>query len=216
MLIHPLGITKRGMQMRKVVAGLFMSLDGVVESPEQWGFTYMTEEMSDLITKGIAQADTILLGPSTYHKFARLWPPRGDDVPMAKFLNRSPKYVISYNPNAEGPLEWQPATLLRGNLSEEIPKLKAQPGKNIQVPGSPRLVRSLLCEGLLDELSLSICPVARGKGLRLFDELTKQINLEVVRSKMFSNGLISVTYRPIRANEKPSKQELDFPKAATQ
>jgi len=199
--------------MRKIVAGLFISLDGVVETPENWGFSYINEEVGTWISKGISEADAVLLGPSTYHKFAKMWPSQGDTVPMAKFLNESPKYVMSHKPDAVGELTWEPTKLLKGTLSEEIAKLKALPGKNIQVPGSPRLVRSLLQEGLLDELNLGICPVVLGKGLQLFDDITKQINLEITRSKVFDNGLISVTYHPTA--EGKQGQQLDFPDAAS-
>jgi len=199
--------------MRKVVAGLFMSLDGVVETPEQWGFQYFTNELNEIIADGIAKADAILLGPATYHHFANIWPPQGDSVPMAKFLNETPKFVISDDPKAVGKLEWEPGSLLKGILSEEIVKLKMQDGKNIQVPGSPRLVRSLLAEGLLDELSLSICPVVIGHGLRLFDDFAKQANLKVTKSQVFDNGLISVTYQPIYENK--TTEKLDFPEAAS-
>jgi dihydrofolate reductase len=199
--------------MRKVVAGLFMSLDGVVETPEQWGFQYFTNELNEIIADGIAKADAILLGPATYHHFANIWPSQGDSVPMAKFLNETPKFVISDMPNTVGDLDWEPVSLLKGTLVDEIAKLKKQPGKNIQVPGSPRLVRSLLTEGLLDELNLSICPVIIGHGLRLFDNFAKQSNLEVARSQVFDNGLISVTYQPIY--EDKASEKLDFPEAAS-
>ncbi len=199
--------------MRKVVAGLFMSLDGVVAAPEQWGFRYFTPELNEIIAKGIADADAVLLGPGTYHQFAKLWPSQGDDVPMAAFLNNTPKFVIADDPKTVGELDWNPVQQLKGTLVEEVAKLKAQPGKNIQVPGSPRLVRSLLAEGLLDELSLSICPVVVGHGLRLFDDFAGQVDLRVTRSQVFDNGLIAVTYQPISKNA--SSETLDFPEAAS-
>ncbi|EDK72508.1 bifunctional deaminase-reductase domain protein [candidate division TM7 genomosp. GTL1] len=199
--------------MRKVVAGLFISLDGVVEAPEKWGFSYFTEGLNKTIAKSLDRADAVLLGPQTYHIFAQMWPPQGNEVPMAKFLNESPKYVITDNPNSAGELEWQPATLLKGMLAEEIRHLKSRPGKNIQVPGSPRLVRSLLAEGLLDELYLSICPVVIGQGLKLFDGISKTINLDMVQSQIFDNGLISVTYRPKSSGAKPG-ESTHFPEAA--
>jgi len=184
-------------QERKIVAGLYMSLDGVVESPEKWGFPYMNKEMTDWMAAGIAKADAVLMGPRTYQAFAKLWrDQRGDDL-MADFMNHSPKYVVSDKPIDK--LDWQPATLLKGNLVEELTKLKQQPGKNIQIPGSPRLVRSLLSDGLLDELSLNICPVVVGSGMRLFDEITNQVNLKLGGSKIFSNGVLGVTYRPVRS-----------------
>src|SRR5215467_13214836 len=98
-----------------------------------------------------------------------MWPRQADDVPMAKFLNHSTKYVVLRTPGKMGTLEWEPATLLKGELAFALAKLKAETGKTIQVPGSPKLVRSLLQEGLLDELSLTICPEVVGSGMRLFD-----------------------------------------------
>jgi dihydrofolate reductase len=82
--------------MRKIAPVLLMSLDGVVESPNEWGFSrYFNDEMSEGISAGIAQADAVLLGRRTYLEFAELWPNQGSDVLMADFLNNSPKYVVS-------------------------------------------------------------------------------------------------------------------------
>ncbi|KTD84459.1 hypothetical protein UQ64_26075 [Paenibacillus etheri] len=179
---------------RKIVAGLFMSLDGVVDSleasPKKWGST----EMNETIAAGVAQADTVLLGPRTYKMLAQFWQHQSDDLPMARFLNHSTKYLVS-NTMIEDTLEWQPATLIKGKIFEEIVKLKQQPGKNIQIPGSPRLIRSLLQNGLLDELRLNICPVVVGSGMRLFDEITNQVPLHLVDSKTYSNGVVGLTYR---------------------
>ena len=179
--------------MRKIVAGLLMSLDGVVESPNEWGFSrYMNDEMTRGIIAGIAQADTVLLGRRTYLGFAEMWPQQSSDVPMADFLNNSHKYVASSTLDT---LKWQPASLLKGDLHLELTRLKQQPGKNIQIPGSPRLVRSLLKEGLLDELSLNICPVVVGSGMRLFDGIMN-VRLVLASSTTFRNGVLGVTYQP--------------------
>ncbi len=200
--------------MRKIAAGLFISLDGVVEFPERWGFQYLDNDMSEGIVSGIARADAVLLGPATYRLFARLWPHQTDDVPMAKFLNHSPKYVVSRTPDKVGKLEWEPAILLKGELASVLAKVKAQTGRTIQVPGSPKLVRSLLHEGLLDELSLTICPEVVGSGMRLFDEVTDHVKLTVEQSRISTNGAISVTYRPSRSGEQATAQPLHFPAAA--
>jgi dihydrofolate reductase len=200
--------------MRKIAAGLFISLDGVVEFPERWGFQYIDKDLSEGIVAGIAQADAVLLGPATYRIFARMWPQQTDDVPMARFLNHSLKYVVSRTPDKVGKLEWEPSILLKGELSSALAKVKAEPGKTVQVPGSPRLVRSLLHEGLLDELSLTICPVVVGSGMRLFDELTDHVTLTVEQSRISSNGAISVTYRPLRSGDPAAAPPLHFPDAA--
>jgi dihydrofolate reductase len=180
--------------MRTITAGLFISLDGVVESPGQWGFQFMNDEMSQEISAGISQADAVLLGKRTYLEFAQLWPGQGSDVLMADFLNHSPKYVVSSTLDS---LIWQPAIQIKGDLIEEISRLKQSPGKNIQVPGSPTLIRFLLMNGLLDVLNLSICPVVVGSGMRLFDQITNMLNLKLMHSTILSNGVIGVTYTPL-------------------
>jgi dihydrofolate reductase len=202
-------------KMRKIAAGLFMSLDGVVEFPERWGFQYMDDDLSKEIVAGIEGADAVLLGPLTYKLFSRMWPHQTDDVPMAKFLNHSLKYVVSRTPEKLGKLEWGPATLLKGELASAVARVKAEPGKTIQVPGSPKLVRTLLQEGLLDELSLTICPEIVGSGMRLFDEVTDSVKLTAERSRILGNGAISVTYRPSRIGEQGARQPLHFPDAAS-
>src|ERR1700730_1826918 len=167
--------------MRRIVAGLLMSLDGVVESPGEWGFSdYFNDEMREGISAGIAHADAVLLGRRTYLEFAATWPNQGNEVLMASFLNNSPKYVVSGTLDG---LEWRNSTLITGDLSESLAKLKAQPGKNILIPGSPTLVRSLVRDGLLDELSLNVCPVVVGTGMRLFEGITDKIRLKLVDSK---------------------------------
>jgi dihydrofolate reductase len=180
--------------MRRIVAGLLMSLDGVVESPSEWGFSrYFNDEMQEGIAAGVTQADAVLLGRRTYLEFAELWPNQGSEVPMADFLNNSPKYVVSATLETLG---WANSRLLTGDLAEELTKLKEQPGKNILIPGSPRLVRSLLRDRLLDELSLNICPVVVGSGMRLFDEITDLLPLRLVNSTTLSTGVLGVTYQP--------------------
>jgi dihydrofolate reductase len=180
--------------MRKIVAGLLMSLDGVVESPNKWGFSqYFNDEMREGISAGVEQADAVLLGRRTYLDFAETWPSQSGDVLMADFLNNSPKYVVS---STLDKLEWNNSRLIAGDLATELARLKAQPGKNILIPGSPTLVRSLLRDGLLDELSLNVCPVVVGSGMRLFEGITDQIRLRLVESTTLSTGVMGVTYVP--------------------
>jgi dihydrofolate reductase len=200
--------------MRKIIAGLLMSLDGVVESPNEWGWSqYMNDEMTEGIVAGVAQADAVLLGRRTYLEFAKLWPNQGSEVPMADFLNHSPKYVVSTS--LDTPLEWGNSHLIKGALAEELAKLKQQPGKNILIPGSPTLVRSLLRDGLLDELNLNICPVVVGSGMRLFDGITDLVRLELVQSTTLSTGVLGVTYHPLRVSRQVEEPALSFPNAAS-
>jgi dihydrofolate reductase len=87
-----------------------------------------------------------------------------------------------------------PSTLVRGDLAEELAKLKRQPGKNILIQGSPTLVRSLLRDHLLDDLDLMVPPVVVGSGMRLFDGLTDQVPLRLVQSRALSTGMLHLTY----------------------
>lgn len=180
--------------MRKIVAGLFISLDGVVETPNKWNSPYFTDEMWETIRVGIVQADAVLLGRRTYQEFVELWPKQGGDVPMADFLNNSPKYVVSTT--LDTPLQWANSRLIAGDLADKLTWLKQQPGKNIQIPGSPTLVKSLLRDQLLDELSLWIFPLVVGTGMRLFDGMANQVRLKLVESTTFSTGVLGATYQP--------------------
>jgi hypothetical protein len=108
--------------LRSVVAGLGITLDGVVESPGSW--MRMDAEMSELISAGIARADAILLGPRTYLDMARIWPTQGSDVPMADFMNNTSKYVLS---STLGSADWGDTRVLRGSLIDEVTALKNRP-----------------------------------------------------------------------------------------
>jgi dihydrofolate reductase len=178
--------------MRKIVAGLFISLDGVYESPDTWHFPYFNDEMGAEVGGKMAESDTMLLGRQTYEEFASYWPHQSSDVPPADFMNNTPKVVVSTTlKNAE----WQNSTIIRGNVAEELTKLKQQPGKNIGITGSGTLVRSLLEQGLLDELTLLVHPIVVGKGKRLFDRDMAQVPLKLVSSKTLSTGVLSLTYQ---------------------
>lgn len=181
--------------MRKVTAGLFMSLDGVVESPEKWHFPYFNDEMGEAVGASMAAADAMLLGRVTYEEFASYWPGVSSaDQPVAGYMNDTPKYVVSTT--LEEPLEWNNSTLITGDVAEEIRRLKQQPGKNIGITGSATLVRSLLRDDLLDELGLLVHPVVVGSGRRLFEEGVDPKGLTLVDSKTFSTGVVYLTYRP--------------------
>jgi dihydrofolate reductase len=180
--------------MRKVTAGLFVSLDGVTESPEKWQLPYFNDEMGEAIGAAMAAADAMLLGRVTYQEFASYWPGvRSEDQPFADYMNNTPKYVVSTTLDT---VEWSNSTLIKGNLAEEITKLKQQPGKNIGITGSTTLVQSLLQDDLLDELGLMIHPVVVGSGKRLFEEGGDLKALKLIDSKTFSTGLVSLTYQP--------------------
>ena len=180
--------------MRKVVASELVSLDGVIEKPEEWSFSYSNDEMAEANAAGMAGSDAMLLGRVTYEEFAAFWPYQNSaEQPFTDYLNNTPKYVVSTT--LQEPLEWQNSTLIKGNVVEEIAKLERQSGRDITILGSGTLVRSLLQEDLLDELSLMVHPVVLGSGKRLFEEGSDRKTLELVDSKTFSIGVLYLTYQ---------------------
>ena len=181
--------------MRKVVAAEFLSLDGVMESPDKWHFPYFNDEMGRAVGEGFASADAMLMGRVNYEEWAAYWPKQDPaENPMAAQMNAMQKYVVSTT--LEAPLEWQNSTLINENVAEEIAGLKRGEGGDIVISGSGALVRSLLQNGLLDELKLMIHPVVVGGGKRLFGDDGGQKALELVESKTFETGVLYLTYRP--------------------
>ncbi len=180
--------------MRKVIAVEFVSLDGVMGSPEEWAFSYSNDEMEEANASGMAASDALLLGRVTYEELAAYWPDQSGGTPIVDYINSVPKFVVSAT--LEEPLEWNNSTLMKGNFAEEIAVLKRQPGKDVTTIGSGTLVHSLLQDGLLDELRLMVHPVIQGSGKRLFEEGVDPRGLELVDSKTFGTGVVSLTYRP--------------------
>ncbi|MFD8205866.1 dihydrofolate reductase family protein [Streptomyces sp. NPDC059695] len=184
--------------MRKVVSGLFVSLDGVAQSPNEWQFAF-DEEMGAALAETLETADAILLGRVTFTEWAGYWPTvtSGEDAAFAKWINDSPKYVVSSTLDSVD--DWANSTLVRGELATAIEELKAGEGKNITVAGSPTLVRSLLELDLLDELVLLIHPVVAGEGRKkLFADDGALKKLKLVSARPTSSGVIIATYRPER------------------
>src|ERR671910_1824974 len=180
--------------VRKIVAGLFVSLDGVYEAPHEWHFPYFNDEMGEAVQSQIDATDTMLLGRVTYEEFASYWPHQNnDEVELADHMNNTPKVVVSETLDS---LDWQNSTLIKGNVVEELTRLKQQPGKNIGVTGSGTLVASLLRAGLLDELRLLVHPIVVGKGKRLFATEEEARGLRLADAQTFSTGVLYLTYTP--------------------
>ena len=181
--------------MRKVVAAEFLSLDGVMESPDQWHFPYFNDEMGQAVGEGFETSDALLMGRVLYEEWVAFWPNQNpEENPIAEHMNGLRKYVVSTT--LQEPLEWNNATLINGDVAEEISRLKQQPGKDITISGSGALVRSLLEYGLLDELKLMVHPIVVGSGKKLFEDGEQQTPLELVESRTFTTGVVFLTYRP--------------------
>ena len=181
--------------MRKVASGLFISLDGVTESPDQWQFDHFDEGMMASLGDFVTQTDTILLGRVTYQEWTGYWPTSTDE-PFASFINQATKYVVSTTLDRVEWGKWDNVTLIRENLAEAITRLKQQPGKNIGVAGSPTLVRSLLQNDLLDELTLMVHPVVVNRGKRLFKDGGELKRLKLVDNQTTPSGVAILTYQP--------------------
>jgi len=183
---------------RKLVANLFISLDGVVEEPGNWHFPYFNDEMGAAVDTVLSSADTMLLGRKTYDDHAGAWPEReaagGEDAEFAKLLGDARKIVVS---RQQLELTWRNSEQLEGDLVEAVTALKSEPGDaNIAISGSISVVRQLLAAGLLDELRLLVHPIAVRKGMRLFDEGEPPIPLKLLSSEAFSTGVLSLVYGP--------------------
>jgi dihydrofolate reductase len=179
--------------MRKIIASLFTTVDGVVEAPEKWHFPYFNEEMGTVV--GSLMRDTQLLGRKSYDTFAATWPQReasgGDDAPLAAQIGDTRKIVVSHQ---ELEFSWRNSEQLKGDLIEGVTALKAEPGGDIAISGSVSVVRQLLDAGLIDELHLLVDPIAVRDGMRLFGESGTTLPLSLVSSAALRNGVLHLVY----------------------
>jgi dihydrofolate reductase len=202
--------------MRKITAGLFISLDGVVEAPDQWHFPYFNEEMGAAVGATLGAADTLLFGRKTYDSFAGAWPDREaageEDAEFAKTIGEARKIVVS---NQQLEFTWRNSEQLEGDLVEAVTALKNEPGGNIGLSGSISVVRQLLAAGLLDELHLLVHPIAVRKGMRLFDEGDNTIPLRLIASETFQTGVLNLVYAPAEASGDVTYNDVksDLPQA---
>ena len=190
--------------MGKVVVSEFVTLDGVMED-QSCTFQFSSEEQEKFKFAELAAADALLLGRKTYEGFAAAWPdmmehyegPRREALgEYTDMMNGYPKHVASTT--LQEPLGWNNSTIIKGNIPEEVDKLKQQEGKDILVFGSADLMNTLMRHGLVDELRLMVFPIIVGKGKRLFEDGEDGRTLKLVDSKTFGTGVVSLAYRPER------------------
>jgi len=178
--------------MRKIVVGEFVSLDGVMESPEKWTFQYYSDEVQQVIAASMMNSDAMLLGRVTYEGFEASFSSQSGG--LADVMNNQAKYVVSTTFKKAG---WNNSKLINKNIVEEIAKLKQQPGKDISVTGSGTLVQTLLENDLIDEYSLLVYPVVLGSGKHLFRE-TNKTSMKLVFTKALDTGVVALTYQTAR------------------
>jgi dihydrofolate reductase len=184
----------------RLIATEFVSLDGVMEDPGGsenfehggWSFKFERGEEGDQFKLNeTLQSDALLLGRVTYQGFAEAWPSRTGE--FADKFNSMPKFVVSTT--LEVP-EWNNTTVIKGNVAEEVAKLKQRPGGDIVIHGSAQLVQALLEDDLIDEYRLMVFPIVLGSGKRLFRDTGKATTLKLVDSKTVGAGVLILTYQP--------------------
>jgi dihydrofolate reductase len=177
--------------VRKIKSNFFISLDGVVEAPDQWHFPYFDEEMGAAVAAGFATTDAMLMGRVHYEESAAYWPDHADE-PFGDVMNAMKKYVVSDSLEAA---EWNNSEIVSGDVARRLADIKAQEGGDISMSGSATTVRWLLREGLLDELNLLVHPILVGDGLaRLFPPDDPTIPLELLSAQTFKSGVLNLSY----------------------
>jgi len=176
--------------MSRIIAGLFTSVDGVIEAPENWHFPYFDDEVGAVVES--LMKPRMLLGRKTYVGFAEYFGPQAGD-PFADQMAAPPKLVVS---TALESAEWGNASVLGADWADRLRETKAGDGPDLGVTGSVALVRSLIAEGLLDELHLLVHPVVVGKGERLFPEGGESFALPLATATVLSGGTVHSVYTP--------------------
>jgi dihydrofolate reductase len=184
----------------RIVVTEFVSLDGVMEAPgggedfEHGGWSFEVsrgEEGDKFKLDETMSAEALLLGRVTYEGFAAAWPSREGE--FADKFNTMPKYVVSSS--LEDP-EWNNSTVLKGELAQEVTRLKQEHDGDVVVHGSARLVQALLEHDLVDELRLMVFPVVLGSGKRLFGETSDKKALRLTHSKIVGDGVAILIFEP--------------------
>ena len=178
--------------MGKIVSYFFVSLDGVVEAPDQWHFPYFDDEMGAVVGAGMERAEAFMMGRVLYEEWSSYWPQSTDE--LAATFNEMQKYVVSSSLTEEQ-VEWSNTELVTGDVAGRLRELKEQADGDIAMSGSATLMRWLLANGLLDELGLLVHPIVVGKGRRMFED-TPTHPLELVSSNALGSGVLHLVYRP--------------------
>lgn len=176
----------------RLVATEYLTLDGVFEEPGHWSHPFFDEEAGQFKFAELRASDAQLLGRKTYEGFAKAWPSMPDTGQFGEKMNSMPKYVVS---STLDKLEWTGSVLIKGDVAEEVRKLKAQPGNDLLLAGSGQLFNALMKENLIDLYRFMVHPLALGKGRRLFTDDVKR-NLELTDSRRFSKGIVVLEYVP--------------------
>ena len=178
--------------MGRIVSNFFISLDGVVEAPDQWHFPYFDDAMGEIVGSGMGSAKGLLMGRTLYDEWSDYWP-QSQDEPFASQMNAQHKIVLTHRP-VEGEL-WSNTTVISEDHVAGVRAVKDETDGDIAMSGSATTVRWLLANDLLDELALLVHPIAVAKGQRLFEE-TGTVPLKLEHSEALPSGVLHVRYVP--------------------
>jgi dihydrofolate reductase len=179
--------------MGRIVVSEFLSLDGVMEAPQDWHFPFISPDMMAAVAAHIHESEALLLGRTTYEEFAASWPlQRNNEHGIADKLNAMPKHVVS---STFGAVSWNNSSLIQGDVTQQVRALKQQLSGIISVQGSARLVQTLEGARLIDEYRLMVHPVLVGQGKRLFAEKTRTSRWELSGNVAFKSGVVLLTYQ---------------------
>jgi dihydrofolate reductase len=178
----------------RLVATEYVSLDGVFEEPGQWSFPFFGEEGGRFKWAELQASDALLLGRKTYEGFAAAWPTMEGTGEFGEKMNSMPKYVVSSTLDR---VEWTGSQLIRGNVADEIRRLKKQPGQDLLLSGSAQLFNAMMRENLIDLYRFMVHPIVLGKGKRLFADGPERV-LDLTETKRFSSGIVIMELVPAR------------------
>ena len=184
--------------MRKLIASEWMSLDGVYDADtmDQWFAPYMSPDKQAYIKANVQDSDDVLVGRVTYEMLAAYWPnQKNNESGIADKLNAMPKHVVSKTLKKA---EWNNSSIIQGNVTDAVTRLKSKPGRDIILFGSAALVQSLMKAGLIDEYRFLVHPVMAGKGKRFFQD-GMEASLNLVKSQAMAEGVLLLCYQPAKA-----------------
>ena len=176
--------------MGRIVSNFFISLDGVVESPDKWHFPYFDDAMGAIVGEGMSSTRAMLMGRQLYDEWSSFWPEQGPEVPFSEYINTIPKFVVSRTLTDPA---WQNTSVLSGE--QQVRELKDRTDGDIGMSGSATTVRWLLANDLVDELALLVHPIAVGSGQRLFED-TPTHPLRLLHSETLDSGVLHLRYAP--------------------
>jgi dihydrofolate reductase len=177
--------------MGRVVVTVMTSLDGVTESPADWGMRYFDEDAQRDSLKRLMISDAMLMGRLTYQALGAAWSQR--QGPFADRINAIKKYVLS---STLASTEWANATVMNGDVVENVRQLRAAAHGDLTIFGFGQLARALLVADLLDELRMAVNPVLVGRGDGFASQRSRR-DMKLVSSETLPTGVVVLTYRPL-------------------